>query len=301
MVYTVTLNPSLDYIATVNDFKTGQLNRTSGEMVFPGGKGINVSIVLKNLGIETCALGFIAGFTGEEIERLLSNQGITTEFICIDNAMSRINVKLRSDSETEINGQGPHIEKKNIDDLYRILDRLQESDILVLAGSIPAGITNNIYMDIMDYVKHKNIKVVVDTTKELLLNTLKYKPFLIKPNLLELGELFDVNIQDKETAVVYARKLQERGAENVLVSMAKQGAVLLTQDGEVYESPPPDGILVNSIGAGDSMVAGFIKGYIDSHNFKEAFYMGICSGSASAFSEYLATKQEVDRLRSKMK
>lgn len=296
MIYTVTFNPSLDYCIAVEQFETGKVNRTKEEVIYPGGKGINVSIVLKNLGIENTALGFLAGFTGQEIERCLKEKGIYTDFIPVEQGMSRINVKLRSGEETEINGKGPKIGRMEIERLYRKLDGLKDGDTLVLAGSIPAEMPDSMYRDILEYIKEKKIFSVVDATKELLWNVLEYHPFLIKPNHHELGELFGVEIKTKEDAIAYALKLQKAGAKNVLVSMGAQGAALLTEDGEVIYKTAPGGEVVNSVGAGDSMVAGFLAGYQKHKDYWEAFDYGICAGSASACSMELATKAEVETL-----
>ena len=293
MIYTVTFNPSLDYIVTVDHFTCGIVNRTKDEIIYPGGKGINVSMVLKNLGYESTALGFRAGFTGAALEQMLDKKGITTDFIQVEKGMTRINVKLRSDEETEINGQGPVMEKEDIEKLYQKLEALQDGDILVLAGSIPDVMPGSIYMDIMKHLENKKLKIVVDATKDLLVNVLQYHPFLIKPNNHELGEIFGVEIKDKDDVVFYAKKLQEMGAENVLVSMAGDGAVLVTVDGSIFKAEAPRGELRNSVGAGDSMVAGFLAGYLEKGDYAEAFKMGVCTGSASAFSEELATKEEV--------
>ena len=296
MIYTITFNPSLDYIVDVKDFKTGIVNRTEGEKIFPGGKGVNVSMVLKNLGADSIALGFEAGFTGKEIGRLLDEKGIKTDFITVKEGNSRINIKLRSAEETEINGQGPEIEKEDIEKLYGKLDKLQKGDCLVLAGSIPGVMPSSSYKDIMEYLKEKDIKIVVDATRELLTNVLCYKPFLIKPNNHELGEIFGVEINSKEDAIKYAIKLQEKGARNVLVSMAKDGAVMVTEDGQKLSSEAPKGEVRNSVGAGDSMVAGFLYGYLISESYEEAFRYGLATGSASAFSEGMATKADVEKL-----
>lgn len=293
MIYTVTFNPSLDYIVTVNDFMTGVVNRTSKEIIFPGGKGINVSMVLKNLGCENTALGFIAGFTGQEISRLLEEKGITADFIHVEEGISRINVKLRAQKETEINGQGPQIATEDIHRLYDKLDQLKEGDTLVLAGSIPDTIPESMYMDIMEHLQDKGLNIVVDATKDLLMNVLPYHPFLIKPNNHELGEIFHTVLTDKDEVIQYARKLQEKGARNVLVSMAGDGAVLVTEEGKEYRMKAPKGQVVNSVGAGDSMVAGFLYGYMTTGDYDEAFRYGVCTGSASAFSEELATKEQV--------
>ena len=296
MIYTVTFNPSLDYIVSVEDFKVGMTNRTNTELMFPGGKGINVSMVLQNLGLESMALGFMAGFTGREIERLLAVKNVKSDFIEVASGISRINVKLRSNEESEINGMGPAIGKDEIDKLYKQLSKLTEGDILILAGSIPSVMPESMYSDIMDYLKEKNLKIVVDATRDLLVNVLKYHPFLIKPNNHELGEIFGVTLSKKEEVIPYAKKIQEMGARNVLISMAGEGAVLVTETGEIYQSNPPKGKVKNSVGAGDSMVAGFLAGYLHSGNYEEAFYMGVCTGSASAFSDNLATKEEVREL-----
>lgn len=291
MIYTVTFNPSLDYIVTVPDFMTGMVNRTSHEIIFPGGKGINVSMVLTNLGCENTALGFTAGFTGDEIVRLLEEKGISTDFIRIEEGNSRINVKLRAQRETEINGQGPQISSRDIRSLYEKLDQLEVGDTLVLAGSIPDTMPESMYMDIMDHLKKKNLNIVVDATKDLLMNVLPYQPFLIKPNNHELGEIFGTVLTEKDEVIYYARKLQEQGARNVLVSMAGEGAVLVTEEGQEFRAKAPEGKVVNSVGAGDSMVAGFLYGFGETGSYEAAFRWGVCTGSASAFSEELATKE----------
>ena len=294
MIYTVTFNPSLDYIVDVENFRLGMTNRTCSEQMMAGGKGINVSIVLQNLGIQNTALGFIAGFTGEEIRRQVSQIGICAQFISIPEGISRINLKLRSIDGTEINGMGPAIGRAQLDALYEKLDTLTDKDTLVLAGSIPASMPSSIYSDIMERLNVKGVTFVVDATKQLLLNVLRYKPFLIKPNNHELGELFGVTLSTREAVVPYARKLQEQGARNVLISMAGQGAVLVAEDGSVHLTPAPKGTLVNAVGAGDSMVAGFLAGWQEQHDYGHAFRMGVAAGSASAFSRYLATREEVE-------
>lgn len=294
MVYTVTFNPSLDYIVDVEDFRLGMTNRTCSEQMMAGGKGINVSIVLQNLGIENTALGFIAGFTGEEIRRQVAEMGIRARFISIPEGISRINLKLRSIDGTEINGMGPSIGRAQLDVLYEKLDTLTDKDTLVLAGSIPASMPSSIYCDIMERLYAKGVTFVVDATKQLLLNVLRYRPFLIKPNNHELGELFGVTLSTREAVIPYARKLQEQGARNVLISMAGQGAVLVAEDGSVHLTPAPKGTLVNAVGAGDSMVAGFLAGWQERHDYGHAFRMGVAAGSASAFSRYLATREEVE-------
>ena len=296
MIYTVTFNPSLDYIVTVRDFKPGIVNRTCEEIMFPGGKGINVSIVLKNLGMDSTVLGFTAGFTGKEIQRRVTEMGCKEELIPITKGLSRINVKLRSNEESEINGMGPVIDEEAIRALYEKLDTLKEGDVLVLAGSIPSSMPETMYMDIMKYLEGRGVMVAVDATKDLLVNVLPYHPFLIKPNNHELGEIFQVTLKEKDDVITYAKKLQEKGARNVLVSMAGDGAVLVSEDGSVYRSEAPKGKVVNSVGAGDSMVAGFLYGYLTSGDYKTAFKTGISCGSASAFSENLATRPEVESI-----
>ncbi len=296
MIYTVTFNPSLDYIVDVEHFTCGQTNRTNKEIIFPGGKGINVSIVLKNLGLDSVALGFMAGFTGQEIKARIEDMGIASDFISCSEGISRINMKLRSDEETEVNGMGPHISDQDIKKLYEKLDALSDGDTLVLAGSIPASMPETMYSDIMEYLSGKRLNIAVDATRDLLVNVLKYRPFVIKPNNHELEEIFGIKITSQDHAVELAKRLQDMGARNVLVSMAGDGALLVTEKGEVFFSKPPKGQLVNSVGAGDSMVAGFLAGYAKTGNYEDAFYMGLCTGSASAFSEELATKAGVDDL-----
>ena len=300
MIYTVTFNPSLDYIVSVNDFQLGLTNRTDSELILPGGKGINVSTILMNLGIDSTAFGFAAGFTGEEIIREVEAMGIRSDFIKIDSGISRINLKLKNIDGTEINGSGPEISEEKIEELLRKLDILGEGDILVLAGSIPASMPADMYSTIMERLQHKNVTFIVDATKDLLINVLKYKPFLIKPNNHELGELFDVKLTTREEVIPYGKKLQKQCARNVLISMAGEGAVLVAEDGSVYEAPAPKGTLVNAVGAGDSMVAGFTAGWIEKKDYRHAFYMGVSAGSASAFSEYLATKEEIMDLYEKV-
>ena len=300
VIYTVTFNPSLDYIVSVKDFRPGMTNRTSSELMLAGGKGINVSIVLGNLGIKSTALGFIAGFTGDEIVRRLHNGGINSEFIKINDGISRINIKLKSIDGTEINGQGPHIDSSHIEQLMNRLRRLESGDVLVLAGSIPAGISDNIYKDIMDMLKDKGVQIVVDATSRLLTNVLEYNPFFIKPNQHELGDIFNVTLNTQEEVIPYALELKKMGAVNVCVSMGGKGAILVADDGNVYKAKAPDGILKNSVGAGDSLVAGFISGWIEKKDYEYAFRKGVATGSASAFSERLATNGEVNDLIGKV-
>ena len=300
MIYTVTFNPSLDYIVSVDDFKLGLTNRTSSELLLPGGKGINVSTILTNLGIESTALGFVAGFTGDEIIRKVEEIGVRSDFIRIGDGISRINVKLKSIDGTEINGMGPDISREKTEELMEKLDVLDEGDVLVLAGSIPVSMPDDIYSRILERLEGKGVTFVVDATGELLLNVLKYHPFLIKPNNHELGDIFDVELKTREEVVPYGRKLQEMGAKNVLISMAGEGAVLVAEDGSVYDAPAPKGVLVNAVGSGDSMVAGFTAGWMEKRDYRHAFYMGVAAGSASAFSEFLATKDEIMSLYQKI-
>lgn len=297
MIYTVTFNPSLDYIVRMDSFATGEINRVNYEQVLAGGKGINVSIVLKNLGQNNTALGFLAGFTGEEINRQLHEFGVTNDFVQLNQGFSRINVKAKAENETEINGQGPDIDESKREELFTKLDQLQADDTLVLAGSIPKTLPDDIYQQIMARLNGKGIRIIVDAEKKLLLNVLQYHPFLIKPNNHELGDMFGVTLTTDAEIIEYAKKLQAKGAQNVLISMAGDGAILLTTDGTTYKCPAPKGKLVNSVGAGDSMVAGFITGFNESAgDFKTAFHMGVATGSASAFSDNLATRPEVEAL-----
>lgn len=293
MIYTVTFNPALDYVVRVFEFHSGRLNKTEEELLLPGGKGLNVSEVLTNLGEKTTALGFIGGFTGDEIARLESERGVICDFVKVE-GNSRINVKLKSAQETEINANGPEITTENLLELYRKLQKLQSGDILVLAGSIPRSIPDTAYSDIMTRLENKGIRIIVDAASSLLVNVLDNKPFLIKPNHIELADLFKAQIgTDKELIVKYARKLLEKGAQNVLVSMGGDGAILVCSDNRVFYAAAPKGEVVNSVGAGDSMVAGFIYGLNKSGDFSDALRWGIACGSASTFSEYLAIKEDV--------
>ena len=301
MINTITLNPSLDYVVKVDKFKADDLNRTNDEKIYAGGKGINVSIVLKNLGVDNTALGYVAGFTGDEILRQIKEHGVSCDFVKLKEGLSRINVKLKSNGETEINGSGPDITNQDLEALYEKLNKLKKGDYLVLSGSIPKSVPSDIYETIMKRLLDKDVEFIVDATKALLLNVLKYKPFLIKPNHHELAEIFDVELKSDEDIIKYAKKLQEMGAKNVLISMAGDGAILLPENGEPIKREVPKGVLKNSVGAGDSMVAGFLYGYLKNKNIDEAFKMGIATGSASAFSEELATKEEVENLLKQMK
>ena len=293
MICTVTFNPSLDYIVSVEDFKLGLTNRTSSELILPGGKGINVSIVLKNLGIENTALGFMAGFVGDEIVRRLEEMGVNSDFIGISEGVSRINVKLKSIDGTEINGMGPEISSDKVQELMEKLDTLKKGDVLFLAGSIPSSMPDDMYEKIMERLDGRGVMIVVDATRDLLVNVLKYHPFLVKPNNHELGEIFGVELKTRQDVIPYGKKLQEKGARNVLISMAGEGAVLVAENGQVFEKPAPKGKLINGVGAGDSMVAGFMAGWMERQEYEHAFHMGISAGSASAFSENLAAKEEI--------
>lgn len=296
MIYTVTLNPALDYFVTVENFQMGMTNRTSKEQMLPGGKGLNVSMVLKNLGVQNTALGFVAGFVGKEIVRCLEEKGICTELITLKEGNSRINVKLKNVEGTEINGMGPCIPKQSLEQLMDRVEHMSGGDYLVLAGSIPGAVPDSIYKDMMLAVKGKGVEVIVDASGSVLRQVLPYKPFLIKPNHHELGALFGVELKERTDVVPFAKKLQEEGARNVLVSMAGKGAVLVTEDGDVMEMDAPKGMLKNGVGAGDSMVAGFLAGWQEKNEYFHAFKMGVYTGSASAFSENLATKEEVEAL-----
>ena len=296
MIYTITFNPALDYLVKMDKFNLGHDNRSNNEFIYAGGKGINVSIVLNNLEVKSKALGFIAGFTGDEIERRVREFGCDTDFIKLKDGMSRINVKIKADVESEINGGGPDISAEALEALYEKLDTLISGDILVLAGSVPKTMPTDIYEKIMERLQNKNIKFIVDTTGESLLKVLKYNPFLIKPNHHELGELFGVKLNSKEEVIEYAKKLKDMGAQNVIISMAGDGAVLIDSNGDVITSNVPKGVVKNSVGAGDSMVAGFIAGYLNSEKVEDGFKLGVATGSASAFSEGLATKEYVYQL-----
>ena len=295
MVYTVTFNPAIDYFIRMDELKAGNINRSKSEKMFFGGKGINVSVVLAELGIQSRALGFIAGFTGRAIRDGVGSMGIETDFVELEEGYSRINVKISADAETEINGQGPRIPAEAIDKLYEKLDVLQDGDTLVLAGSIPDTMPGDIYEKILAHLSHKDIKTVVDATKDLLLNVLKYRPFLIKPNCQELGEMFGISLKTDEEIIFYAGKLREMGAVNVLISMAGDGAILVDDRGEVYRCGVCTGMVKNSVGAGDSMVAGFIAGS-EHGDYEYALKLGTAAGGATAFSDGLAKKNEIFEL-----
>ena len=295
MVYTVTFNPAIDYVVHTGEMKLGATNRSEREEMYFGGKGINVSIVLRELGVDSKALGFTAGFTGEAIEKGLADMGIDTDFVRLEKGNSRINVKIKSTEETELNGQGPDIDDKALSALFEKLDRLSDGDTLVLAGSIPSSLPSDIYERILERLSGKNIRAVVDATKDLLLNVLKYKPFLIKPNNHELGEMVGVELNSDEEIEMYARKLQEMGAVNVLISMAGDGAMLIDEYGKMHRCGVCKGVVKNSVGAGDSMVAGFTAGVI-SGDYEYALKLGTAAGGATAFSDGLATKEKITEL-----
>lgn len=295
MVYTVTFNPAIDYVIHMGEVRLGATNRSKREEMYFGGKGINVSIVLRELGIDTKALGFTAGFTGEAIETGLANMGIDTDFVRLEKGNSRINVKIKSEEETELNCQGPHIDDKAIGALFEKLDCLKDGDSLVLAGSIPSSLPSDIYERILERISGKKIRVVVDAIKDLLLNVLKYKPFLIKPNNHELGEMFGIELKTDEEIEKYARKLQEMGAVNVLVSMAGDGAMLIDEFGKAHRCGVCKGTVKNSVGAGDSMVAGFMAGALNG-DYEYALKLGTAAGGATAFSDGLATKDKIYEL-----
>ena len=296
MFYTVTLNPALDYISQVDDFGIGKINRTKTEKILPGGKGLNVSMVLKNLEIDTVAIGFIAGFTGDELRKQMEQKGVKTEFIKVQNGITRINVKISSNQETALNGIGPDIDEKDIEELLQKINEITSDDLVILSGNIPKSIPKNIYPIICDILEKNNVTFVVDATRELLIDVLKYKPFLIKPNKEELEETFKVKITTKDELVTYAKKLQDMGTQNVLISLGGDGAILLNKEGKVYYSKAPKGKVINTVGAGDSMVAGFLAGYKKTKDYEQAFKMAIATGSASAFSMDLATAKEVEDL-----
>ncbi len=295
MVYTVTFNPAIDYVVHADEMTVGSVNRAKSEKIYFGGKGINVSIVLKELGIPSKALGFVAGFTGVAIEQGIAEKGIETDFAHLDNGFSRINVKIKSGSETELNGQGPAIDNRALDELFQKLDNLSDGDTIVLAGSIPDSMPSDSYEKILEHLSGKKIRTVVDATKNLLMNVLKYKPFLIKPNNHELGEMFGVELKTNEEIEEYARRLKDMGARNVLVSMAGDGALLLDENGATHTCGVCKGTVKNSVGAGDSMVAGFIAGS-EKGDYEYALKLGTAAGGATAFSDGLAQREEIFRL-----
>ena len=296
MIYTVTLNPALDYVVKVKALRLDDINRSESETVYYGGKGINVSVVLSRLSIENQALGFVAGFTGQKLEEMLKADGICTDFNCLESGMTRINVKIKAETELDINAQGPEITENEIDSLLNKLDKVKKGDFLILAGSIPGNVPPDIYQRILERLADRKVNFVVDATGKLLLNTLKYKPFLIKPNHHELGDLFGVATNTDEEIERYAKELLKMGARNVLVSRAKDGAILVDENGVVHKIGNAEGKLINSVGCGDSMVAGFIAGYILSGDYSKSLLLGTACGNATAYSEGLAQRDEIERI-----
>lgn len=295
MIYTVTFNPAVDYIVHTGEMKVGGVNRSGKEEIYFGGKGINVSVVLNELGMKSRALGFVAGFTGDAIEKGIAQKGVETDFVHLDSGFSRINVKIKSGEETELNGQGPVIDENALNELFKKLDKLEDGDTIVLAGSIPGSMPSDIYERILKYLSKKKIRAVVDATRDLLMNVLKYKPFLVKPNHHELGEIFGVTLKNNGEIAKYAAKLKEMGAQNVLVSMASDGALLLDENGKIHVCGVCQGTVKNSVGAGDSMVAGFIAG-VGKGDFEYALRLGTAAGGATAFSDGLAQRDDIYRL-----
>jgi len=300
MIYTVTFNPAIDYVVELVSFNIGEINRTTREYMNLGGKGVNVSRVLTNLEVPNVALGFVAGFTGDALRTGLERMGVKTDFISLEEGNTRINVNIKGVEETDINARGPEIPNSAIDELFKKLDNLQSGDTLVLAGSIPTSLPNDMYEKIMERLYGKGIRFVVDATRDLLVKSLKYEPFLIKPNNHELGEIFGLELTTDNEIIYYARELKKQGAKNVLISMAGDGAILVDENDVAHKIGTPKGKVKNSVGAGDSMVAGFCAGYLEKGDYKYALRMGTAAGSASAFSESLATKQEVIDLLNKI-
>lgn len=296
MIYTITFNPSLDYIMHVGHFEEGETNRSESEEMYVGGKGFNVSTILQRLSYQNTALGFVGGFTGKEIENQLKERGFLCDLCYLEEGLSRINVKMKGNKETEINGNGPDISSQHLSELMSKLDQLQNDDILILAGSIPSTLPDDIYEQIMKRLEGKGIRIIVDATKQLLLNVLPYHPFLVKPNHRELEDIFHTQIHNQDELIMYAKKLQGQGAINVLVSLGKDGAILVSEDQHVYYAPAANGKLLNSVGSGDSMVAGFLAGYLKNHEYKEAIHLGSACGGATAFSHDLATKETIDEV-----
>ena len=300
MIYTVTFNPAIDYVVELVSFNIGEINRTTREYMNLGGKGVNVSRVLTNLEVPNVALGFVAGFTGDALRNGLERMGVKTDFISLEEGNTRINVNIKGVEETDINARGPEIPNSAIDELFKKLDNLQSGDTLVLAGSIPTSLPNDMYERIMERLYGKGIRFVVDATRDLLVKSLKYEPFLIKPNNHELGEIFGLELTTDNEIIYYARELKKQGAKNVLISMAGDGAILVDENDVAHKIGTPKGKVKNSVGAGDSMVAGFCAGYLEKGDYKYALRMGTAAGSASAFSESLSTKQEVIDLLNKI-
>lgn len=298
MIYTLTLNPSIDYLVNVDDFTLGKVNRGISDNKFPGGKGINVSRVLKNFDIDSICLGFIGGFTGEFIDNFLKSTGVKTDFIKVSGD-SRINVKIKSSKETELNGSGPKVNNDDLNKLFDKLEALNSEDILVLAGNIQSSLPSNLYLKIQKLLEKKGVKVIVDTSGKPLLEAIQLKPFLIKPNNHEIEEIFNIKISNDDELIYYGKKLVHMGAENVIISLGGDGAILITEN-KVFRGNAPKGIVKNSVGAGDSLVAGFLSEYIKNKNIVNSFKMGIATGSASAFSTDLCTRNDVKHLLSEI-
>lgn len=296
MIYTITFNPALDYILNVKNLSADDINRAESEKIYYGGKGINVSAVLKELDVPSTALGFVGGFSGNELVRLMNADGIQSDFVELPSGYTRINVKIRSGKELDINTDGPKIPEDKTDELMKKLEALHDGDFLVLAGSIPSSLPRDIYSKIMEKLQNKDIKIVVDTSGQSLLNTLPYKPFLLKPNHHELGEIFGEEMNDTETIIAKGKELQKMGAKNVLVSRGGDGAVLIDENGNVHIASAVKGQLVNSVGCGDSMVAGFIAGYIQNGDYEYALKLSVAAASATAFSAELAKKKEIKQI-----
>ncbi len=296
MIYTVTFNPAIDYVMNVSDFSVGKIHYAESEHIYCGGKGINVSQILNQLDVESVALGFIAGFVGDKIETELNGMGIKTDFVRLKNGMSRINVKVRSGVETDVNSNGPDIDADALGELFLKLDKLSDGDILIVSGSVPKCLPDNVYEDILNRVNGKGVLCVVDASGDRLVNTLKYHPFLIKPNNDELSEIFGKEVKSLDEITDCAKRLQSMGAKNVLVSMGKNGSVLFCENGDVLNSDSVGGKAVNTVGAGDSMVAGFVAGYIKTSDFSYALKLGTAAGSATALSEGLADKIKINEL-----
>ena len=296
MIYTVTLNPSIDYIVRLDELKTGITNRTTSEEYYIGGKGINVSCVLAELGIKSTALGFVAGFTGEAIEKGLKNPKITADFISLKSGISRINIKIKAGEETEINCQGPHIDDEELLNLFDKIDNIRSGDTLILAGNIPNTLPDDVYVRIIERLKGKNVQLVIDATKKLLVNSLKYKPFLIKPNRQELSEIFETTVRTENDVVKYAQELQKMGAKNVLVSLGGDGALLVDEYGKLHKEGVVKGKVLNTVGSGDSMVAGFVAGWIEKEDYAYALRLGSACGNATAFLNGLATREKIEEL-----
>lgn len=296
MIYTVTFNPALDYIMHTGEIKVGETNRSKSEEIYIGGKGINVSVILSELDTESTALGFVAGFTGDEIVKRLSAKGIKTDFVKLKEGNTRINVKIKGESETEINGKGPDIPKEALSEFFSKLEKIKDGDTLILAGSIPGSLPETAYSDILEAVSAKNVNAVVDASGKLLLNVLKYSPFLVKPNTFELCEIFGEMPQNEEEIIEDARKLRNMGAKNVIVSMAKDGAILLDETDKIHKMKAAQGKVINSVGAGDSMVAGFIAGYSKTSDYAYALKLGTACGAATAFSSDLAEREKINEI-----